>query len=232
MLIEGIKWYFSTCGRIFNSPTVFFSGTPQGSWKEDALTFASATSWVISFILAFVIFVIQYIPIGLYLVEDLTKLQTLLVSPVLLLLSLTFFVMTLLIIGGFLLGALLGILYFFGVLLNFVMKLLGGASDLSEMVKVSFYSGVALLLSIASLFFFILAKYHFVDMFQLSVIENIVYYVACFYFGRLMVLGVENKGNVPTWKAVLVVSLPLIVLIFFGVVFHIKLFPKFGKYLA
>ncbi len=232
MPMQGIRWYISTCLRIAHGPSAFFSDTPQGTWKEDALTFASATSWAISFVIALAVFVIQYIPIGLYLVEDLTKVQMLQVSPVLIMLSLTFFVMTMLIVGGIMLGVLLGLLYVFAAVENFVLKLLGGTSDFSEVVKVSFYSGAAFLLSIVSLAFFILTKYRFIDMFQLTLIENVVYYAGCICFGAMMVLGIEKKGNVPPWKAVLVVSLPVLALVFLGVVFHIKVFPRIGGYLS
>lgn len=231
-MLAAAKNYIEACLRIVRSPSAFFESLPASPWQEEALTFAAATSWTISAVLSLVIFVVQYVPIGLYLLDGLTTKQVVMVSPVVLFLALAFFAMTLLIIGGLMLGCLLGLLYAFGAMIYFGLKLLGTATAFSETVNVSFYSGVSLLLSAVYFVVMAAAKYGIVEMGALFMVENVIYYLACACFFVVLVAGVAKRARVSPLRAFLVVLLPVASMVFIGVVFHMKFFPKVVGFIA
>jgi len=227
---NSLQWYFKTWKEIMFGPEKFFS-SPQGQWHEEPVTFAAITAWILSVVIAVVVFVIQYIPIGLYLVEGLSVWQLVLVSPVIFLVSFVFFVMTLLIIGGFAMLSVLGLLFVFGAILHIVLRLLGGQGSPFVTIKASFYSGAALLFAVVPFILSMFTKYKLLGFPQLSIAENLVYYGACLNIYFLWSIGSAKVNEVPRWKGLLAAVLPVVILIFFGVVFHSKIFPKLESFL-
>jgi hypothetical protein len=225
------KWYLETWYTVMVRPILFYTFLPEGAWHGEALTFAGATSWVLSFFLTFAIFLIKFIQIGLYLIENLTLWERVLTSPIMIVFAFVFFAMTTLIIGGFILAGILGALWGFAVVLHFVLKLLGGRGTLFETVKALLYSSAVFLVVLIPILFAILTKYRVVEMWQLSSLENVVYYFACIYIFGLWSIAGKKVHDVPRWKAFLAATLPFAILIFFGVLFHSKVFPKLAGFL-
>jgi hypothetical protein len=230
-MIDKIRWYFGTWWNIIARPIYFFTFMPEGPWKEDALTFAGATAWILSFALSIAIFVMQYIPIGLYLVDELSGLQKLLTFPVTVVFSFAFFIMTFLIVGGFVLGIVLSALFALGAVLHFALRLLGGKGKLFDTVKASFYSGAVFLFAPVSVCFMILAKFRIVEMWQLLAVQNMVYYMGSLYIYGLWSIAGRRVHDVARWKAFLAAVLPFLIVVLFGIVFHSKVFPKLQGYL-
>ena len=230
-MIGSIKWYSKTWWTIMARPVLFYTLMPEGLAYGEALTFAGATSWILSFVLTLAIFAVKFIEIGLYLIEKLSLWERLLTSPVMLVFSFVFFAMTVLIVGGFALAAIVGALYVFGSILHFVLRLLGGKGSFSETIKASFYSGAVFLLAALPVCLAVLTKYKIITMWQLSAVENMVYYIACVYIYGLWSIAGKKVHDVPRWKAALAAALPFAILIFFGVLFHSKVFPKLDRFL-
>lgn len=230
-MIGSIRWYLKTWWTIMIRPILFYTSMSEVPVYGEALTFAGATSWILSFFLTLAIFTIKFIEIGIYLIEKLSLWERFLTSPVMLVFFFVFFAMTMLIVGGFVLAGMIGALYVFGSILHFVLKLLGGKGNFSEMVKASFYSGAVFLLAALPVCFAILTKYKIITMWQLSAVENMIYYIACVYIYGLWSIAGRKVHDVPRWKAALAAALPFAMLIFFGVLFHSKIFPRLDKFL-
>ena len=227
-----MDWYLNTWWSIMARPIYFFTNIPKGLWQEEALSFAGYTAWFISFFLAIAVFIVQQVPIGLRLTEGASLKQIIIASPVLIVFSSAFFAMTLLIVGGVMLGVVIGGLYVAGAVLHTVLKLLGGKGSLHQMIKASLYSGASLTAFIIPVVFAILIKAHLTQLWQLYTLENIVYYGVCLYIYGLWSIAGRKVHDVPKWKAFLAAILPLAVLVLFGVVFHAKVFPKVDKFLV
>lgn len=232
MIGEAITRYFRTWWAVMVRPIYFFTFIPQGPWQDEALTFAGYSAWITSFFLAIAVFIIQQVPIGLRLIEWATPKQMIIASPVLAVFSVAFFAMTFLIVGGVMLAAVIGSLYVFGVILHGALRLLGGKGNILETIKASMYSGAVVLVFVVPVIFAILTKYHIAQMWQLSTVENIVYYGTCLYVYGLWSIAGKKVHDVPKWKAFLAAILPLAILVLLGVVFHAKVFPKIDRFLV
>jgi hypothetical protein len=230
-MLDKVSSYISTWWMIMARPVLFFTNVPEGDWREDPLTFAGITSWVLAFVISVVVFIVQQVPIGMRLVEGATARQMLFASPVLLVFSLAFFAMTFLIAGGVVLAGVLMMLSACAMTLHGALRLLGGKGSLKGMLKAALYCSGALLFAVIPVIFAIFAKYKLVEMWQLAAIENIVYYTACLYIWGLFSIAGRKVHDVPRWKAFLAASVLLVGFILVGIIFHSKVFPKFEKFL-
>jgi len=225
-MLKYIKWYIDTWYKIIVRPILFYTLMPGGDWKEDALTFAAVSSWILSFGLTITIFITQYIPIGKYLIEGLSGLELLIVSPVVLAIAFVFFIMTLIIVGGIIMGLLLIFLSLCATIEHYVLKLIGGKGELKEMIKAFFYSGAVFVFGLLPCLLAIITKWHFLTFWQFRMSENIIYYFSCLYIYGLWSIGGKKIHNVPRWKAFLGAVLPVLILIAVNVVLDAKVFPK------
>ena len=230
-MAEKIEKYLRTWWDIMARPIYFYTFMPKDVWHGDSMTFLGGTAWILSFALTITIFVIQYLNIGLYLVEELTLWQRLLTLPVTAAFAFAFFTMTLLIVGGFVLGATLAALFVLGSVLYFSFKLFGGKGSYFETIKASFYSGASFLFAVFPIFFLILAKYRLVEFWQVLAAENLSYWIASLYVYGLWSIAGRKVHDVPRWKAFLAAAVPLLIVLIFGMVFHSKIFPKIGKFI-
>jgi len=228
---DSIRWYVDTWMKIMKSPADFFRTLPEGVWYGDSLTFAGATAWILAFIITIVIFLIKLIEIGLYLTETLSLLEKVLTLPITIVFSAVIFAIVVLIVGGFMLAAIIGLLYAVGSVLQFILRLMGGGGMFFDMIKASLYSAAVFMLAAVPVAMSPLVKYRLISMWTLSLIENVVYYLACAAMFILWVAAGEAVNKVPRWKAVMSALLPIAVLVLFGVLFHTKVFPSLEKFL-
>jgi hypothetical protein len=143
-----------------------------------------------------------------------------------------FFAITALIIGGFLIGAMLGLLLFCAAILNFLLILLGGKGNIYEVVKASLYSSAALLAGLINIFLMISVKYKLMTFPDWITGERVVFYcVSVYLYGLFSILG-KKTHNVPRWKAFLAATIPFIALVLFNVVLSAKILPKLAAILG
>lgn len=207
-------------------PIFFYVKMPEGQWSEEPLTFAAASAWIFAFGVTITVFFTQYLPTGLTLLEGLTPLKLLIVSPVVLVIASVFFGMTVLVIGGIMMVLVLGILYGVGVLIHFTLRIMGGKGNFFEMIKGAFYSGAAFLFGLIPCIIAIFAKYKLISFWQFQMSENIVYYIACIYIYGLWAIAGKKIHDVPRWKAFVGALLPLIVLVLVQIFLNAKIFPR------
>ena len=227
-----MRWYFDTLYRIITKPILFFSDMPAGSWQEDSLSFALVTGWIMSFAVSIVIFINNYLPTGLSLIEGIYGKKLLIALPVLLIMGFAFFAMTVLIIGGIINLAILGLFFVCGAILNVLLLLLGGTGNILEVIKASLYSSAVVLAGLINIFLITAVKYKIMSVPDWIAGERVIFYSASiFLYGLFAILG-RKTHKVSRWKAFLAATVPLILLILFNIVFSAKILPKVAAILG
>ena len=213
-------------------PILFYQDMPKGSWKEYPLSFALITGWIMAFFLTSVFFINNYLPTGLSLIEGIQGQKLLIVVPVLLVMAFAFFAMTTLIIGGIMIGAILGLLFFCAAVLNFLLILLGGTGNFFEVLKASLYASAVMLAGLLNIILMISVKYKLMSLSDWITGERVVFYCASVYlFGLFSILG-RKTHNVPRWKAFLAATIPFIILVLINVLLSAKILPKLAAILG
>lgn len=199
---------------------------PKSSWQEEPLSFALITGWILSFALTFVVFVNNYLPTGLSLIEGIYGKKLAIAIPVLIIMGIVFFIMTALIIGGIFIVALLGLFFGCGALLNFLLILLGGTGNLFEVIKATLFCSGVVLAGLINIFLMIAVKYKMMSASVWIAGENVIFYLICvFLFGLLAILG-RKIHRVAKWRAFLAATVPFILFVLFNYILSAKILPK------
>ncbi len=221
-----IKWYADLWQKIIARPILFYTVMPREDWKEEPLTFITLSSWILGLALTIAIFITQYVPIGKYLLEGLSGVQLVIVSPVTVTLAFVFFAMTYIIVGGFLMGALIFLLVVCGAIEHYILKLIGGKGDLKIMINAFFYSGAVFIFGLLPSLLAILTKWHFLNFWQFRISENLIYYFSCLYIYGLWSIAGRKIHDVPRWKAFVGAVIPVLILVAINVVLSSKILPR------
>jgi len=227
-----VNWYIERLIGIILRPIFFFQDMPGGSWQEDSLSFALVTGWILSFILTFVIFVNSYIPTGLSLIEGIYGKRLIIVLPVLLIMGFVFFAMSLLIIAGIMIIAIIALFMVCAAILNFLLVLLGGTGNVFEVIKASFYATAAVLAGVINILSMILVKYKVMSIENWITGERVIFYLtSVFLYGMFSIIG-RKTHKVSRAKAFLAATIPFILLVLFNIVFSAKVLPKVASILG
>jgi len=225
-------WYIENLFKLALKPIVFYQDMPKGSWKDEPLSFALVTGWIMAISLTTVFFLNNYLPTGLSLIEGIQGQKLIIVVPVLLVMAFAFFAMTALIIGGIMIGAILGLLFFCAAVLNFLLILLGGTGNIFEVLKATLYASGALLAGLLNIFLMTPVKYKLMSFPIWITGERVVFYCTCVYlYGLFSILG-RKTHKVPRWKAFLAATIPFIILVLINVVLSAKVLPKLASILG
>ncbi len=221
-----MNWYLDTLNRIILKPILFYQDMPKGKWHEDPLSFAMVTGWILAFALTLVFFINSYLPTGLSLVEGIQGQKMIIVIPVLAVMGFAFFAMTVLIVGGILIGAILGLLFFCAAVLNLLLILLGGKGNIFEVGKASLYSSAVMLAGLLNILLMVPVKLKMLTFTDWITGERVVFYCASVYlYGLFSILG-RKTHNVPRWKAFLAATVPFILLVLLNIILSAKVLPK------
>ncbi len=205
---------------------------PKGKWREDPLSFALVTGWILAFALTLVFFINSYLPTGLSLIDGIQGHKLIIVIPVLAVMGFAFFTMTVLIVGALLIGAILGLLFVCAAILNFLLILLGGKGNIFEVVKASLYASASFLAALLNIFLMLPVKYKLMTFSDWITGERVIFYCACVYlYGLFSILG-RKTHNVPRWKAFLAATVPFIILVLMNIVLSGKVLPKLSSILG
>ena len=227
-----IKWFLDTWWTIIFRPIYFYTKLKEEDWKEKALTFFLIISWKLGIAASLVIFIVQYVPIGRTLVEGVSGFRFILTIPVLLALSLVFFLITGLILGGMFALGFFVLFYLVGVLLHYVYLFLGGKGHLNRMLQSMLYSSAAMLFGVTVLFLMILTGYGALEFSLFRAGFNFIYFLILLYIYGLWAVAGRKTYGVPRWKAFLGAIVPVIILLIFGLVFDKMALPKLQPWIT
>ena len=141
------------------APTRFFNEVPAKNWNEEPLTFTMICAWVLSFTLTLVVLVNSYIPTGFSLISGVAGKKLFIVLPVLFVMGLAFFIMTLLIVAGIFTIALVSLAVFCAAVLNFLFLLLGGTGNMMDVFKTTLYCNGLVLAGLINILLMIPVKF-------------------------------------------------------------------------
>ncbi len=205
---------------------------PKGTWREEPLSFAMITGWVIAITLTIVFFINSYIPTGLSLIEGISGRKLIIVIPVLSVMGIAFFAMTALILGGIFICAVIGLMFFCAAILNFLLLLLGGKGNFSEVFKASLFSSGVFLSGLLNILLMLPVKHKLMAFSDWINGERVIFYCsAVFLYGLFSILG-RKTHNLPRWKAFLAASIPFIILVALNIVISAKVLPKLAGILG
>jgi len=213
-------------------PVLFFQDMPKSSWREEPLSFAMITSWILALALTVIVFFNNYLPTGLTLIEGIQGQKLLIVVPVLAVMGFAFFAMTALILVGLMNIAVIGLMIFCAAVLNLLLVLLGGKGTVFEVVKASFYASATLLAGLINIVLMVAVKYKLMSFTDWISGERVIYYCACVYiYGLFSIIG-RKTHNVPRWKAFLAATVPLVILVMVNIFLSSKVLPKLAGFLG
>ena len=224
-----MNWYIETLYNIIVRPQDFFSNMPKGAWSEDSLSFALVTGWILSTCLTLMVFISSYVPTGLTLIEGIHGKKLIIAFPVLAVMGVAFFLMTLFIVAGILCLAILGFFSACAAGLNFLLILLGGKGNIYEVGKAALYSSGASVALCLNIFAMILVKYKMLSNPVWMLLENAVVYLMCLYFFWTFSIIGEKTHGLPKWRAVLAAAVPFVIFVLVNIVFSKKFLPKIIK---
>jgi hypothetical protein len=212
-------------------PDLFFQNLPKTLWSEDSLTFSMITGWILAFSITIVVFINSYFPTGLNLISGIYGNKLIIALPVLLVMGLAFFLMTLFIVAGLIIIALLSMFFAGGAAFNFILILLGGSGNIFDTIKASLFSSGAMLIGAINIILMIAVKYKLMSFSIWILLEKIVFYSGCILLFILFTVFGIHTHKVPKWKAMLAATVPFIVLILFNIVLSSKVLPKLSGFL-
>ena len=205
---------------------------PKGSWREDSLSFAMVTGWIISIAITAVFFINNYIPTGLSLIEGISGRKMLIIVPVISVMGIAFFAMTALILGGIFICSIIGLMYFCAAILNFLLLLLGGKGNFSDVLKASLYASGVFLTGLFNILLMLPVKLKLMAFSDWINGERVIFYCsAVFIYGLFSILG-RKTHDLPKWKAFLAATLPFIILVMLNVIISAKILPKLAGILG
>ncbi|MFC1559606.1 YIP1 family protein [Candidatus Margulisiibacteriota bacterium] len=231
-MINLAKAYLDVWWKVMLRPIFFFQDMPEGKWSEAALTFMLATSWILSFGITLAIFIIMYIPTGLNLIEGLKGRELVLATPVLLLMGVVFFIMTILIVALFVIAVLLALSFAVAGILNALLILLGGASNFSETLKAVFYSNAIFLMGLFTVLFAVMVKWQVLSFDDWLVGESTLFYASAVYLYGLWSIAGKKVHGVSRWKAFLAAVFPFLVLVIVNIFLSMKVLPKIETWIS
>ncbi len=216
------KNYLKELNTLIFRPILFYTKLPAGDWKEEGLTFCGITAFVISFFASIVIFITQYWPIGVTLLEKVNPSKVIIVAPVMLVLAFMFFVITITLSLGLFLGVLSGLF----IVLSFVSmvsaKIFGAVENFKNpgsVLKSFFYLSGTTLIFILVMFFVVLTKKGLMDFTNFTIGYNMIYGLWVLYVYGMISITIRKVYGLPKWKSFLGAIIPalfLLVLGFFG----------------
>jgi hypothetical protein len=216
---------------IWFRPILFFSRLPGGEWTGESVTFTGVIAWILALLVAAVVFITQYVPIGGTLWEGVPTGKLILVVPVMVLLGAMFFFVTFVILGGVFLALILGLFYALGALLYWSSKLLGGRGSFLETIKASNYSSAVILVFILPILMMIATKRGILDFTNFRIGFNMTCSFAVLYLYGLQAIisrKVAGLSRPMAFTAALACALALAVL-FWAVNFAIL--PKLAPWI-
>lgn len=224
--MKKITWYFLTLWEMVSRPIYFFSKKDEQEWWEGSLTFAMLTAWIIALAATIVIFITQYVPVGMYMTDRVSGFKYLMVSPVIIAVALDFLIMTWVLLGGILMIGWFCLFYLLGAFFHFICLLAKGTGKIEDSVKASFYSSGVLLFMIISAFFALLVRRDILTGQNFIVGVNLLGFLVGLYIYGLWSIFCRKIYRLAKWKAFIVAAVPFLMVLLVGFIISMKALPK------
>ncbi|OGC36962.1 hypothetical protein A2311_04850 [candidate division WOR-1 bacterium RIFOXYB2_FULL_48_7] len=198
---------------IISRPILFFSRLKEENWRGQSLTFLLITAWLLAFFMSIAVFILQYIPIGATLVEGIAGWKFVTILPVLLALAIIFFLITLLIMGGLLVGLFFTGFFLIGYCLHYLAALWGGKGNLNRIIQSSFYSSAAVQALLFGLFLALTVKAGWLTFPLFKVGFNFLIVLIVIFSYGLWAIMVRKVYGLPKWQSFIVAIVPSLLLL-------------------
>ncbi|MFH0887000.1 MAG: hypothetical protein V1843_02405 [bacterium] len=214
------------------SPLDFFRHIQRQDWGEEALSFLVGGGWCAAFFITIGVFLTQYLVIGGSLFEKVAPHEILYVLPAVIVLGLTFFMMTYILVGAAVVGFVVVLFGILGIILYGAVKLIAKKGILGDSLKASFYSSAVIQAAIAITAVAVLVKFRVVDFNYFLVAENIIYILAVIYMWGLQSIGCRRAHDTTRFLSIIAASIPFIIAVLINWGFNVAVLPKFAPWLS
>ena len=231
-LRDKIRWYYLTWWKVMTAPLTFYHEIKPQKWDEEPLSFILGSSWLAGLFVTIGIFCSQYLTIGVGLLQLVKGIEILYVTPALLVLALAFFLMTLLIAGGIVVGFFLALFTGLGLVLYGTARLAKGHGKLTDALKAVFYSSAVLQTLAILVFIGILVKFHWLDFSFFLMGENVIYVLSAIYLWGLMSIGCRRFHGTGRLISILIAAVPFIAALLVNYYLSSKFLPAFAPWLS
>ena len=225
-MVKNVGLYFSQWWGLITRPIFFFYNLPKADWREDAFSFHNASVWVLSIMVALTVFITKYVAIGAYLIENLHGSKVIIVLPIIIMIALVFYGITLGVVAGVL--QVLSHCFFFsmGWVFDFIVKKFKGKDELQASLNVSYYSsGVLVFLAVAAL----IAIMVYENLLPTEVLHagiSLVLYFSLIYIYGIWSIGLKVRNGLSKAQAFLAAGIPTIFLLLVLIVVDWKVLDK------
>lgn len=214
------------------APVAYLSSEIRSNWKEEPLSFALITGWILSLALTTVVFTNSYLPTGLSLIDGIYGKKLLIVVPVLMVMGFVFYTMTLLIIGGLLNIMILLFVFILSCILNLILILLGGNSNIWDTFKALLYGAFPFLLALVNIFLMILVKYKLLSLGFWIASEKVIFFIMAIYLFYIFAAAGRTVHKVNSFKSYLAAALPFLIILAVNFIISEKILPKVAGFLS
>lgn len=225
------KKYCDLLVLIWFRPILFYTRLPAGAWTGESVTFTGVIAWILALLVAAVIFITQYVPIGSTLWEGVPAGKLFLVVPVMALLAFMFFFITVIILGGVFMAGLLGLFYALGAGLYWSSKFWGGKGDYLQTLKASNYSSAIMLVFILPIFMMIMTKRGILDFTNFRIGFNMTCSFAVLYLYGLQAIISRKLFGLSRPLAFAAALLPALAMVILTLGISFVILPKIAPWI-
>lgn len=227
-----LHWFIEKWFKVMLRPVYFFTRLKEENWQEEALTFLLILSWLTAFFATVVVFIVSYVPIGRYMVAGITGLKFIIILPIISVLAFNFFAITFLILAGIFVGGFFIAQTSCAVLLHFISIGWQGKGSLNRLLQSLLYGAAPYLAINLVLVLILFSKYTGLGYDLFKVGFNLIYYLTVLFVYGLWSIAVRKNYNLPKWKAFMVMLLPILGLLLFGIIFDKIALSKFALWVS
>ncbi len=224
--------YFAEWWTIMARPIYFYTILKEENWQAKPLSFLMKTAWLLAFLAALVVFIIQFVPIGSTLVAGISGYKFIIILPVLITLAAIFFLITFLLIGGLFVSGLFVAFGLVALVLHYSNQQLGGQGKLERMLQGAFYSSAAVLPFGLIFLLMILTKYGGLEFRMFGVGFNFLFFLVGLYLYGLWAIAGRKNYHLSKPRAFFGAIGPVLVLLIFVLGFDKIIFPKLKSWIT
>lgn len=196
-----VGWYKENLVKVLFRPIFFFSRMEKGPLKDKPVTFLLLSCCIFSFLMSAFVFMATIYPMVSVLIAGISGPKLAVILPLFAFFCSIFFIMIFIIACPLITGLIFVFFLIFALLLNYISCRIGGAGDLKEMLKASFYSGAVLVPFSLTPIIAAATRYNVLSHQNLQIGLNLLFLVVIVYLWGLWSIAIRKIYGLSKQKA-------------------------------
>lgn len=224
--------YFDNWYKIMVRPIYFYTFMEKGPVKEEALSFAMASGWILSFFFAVAAMFLVLGPMLFGLISHLVPAKIIMILPVFAALFVVFFAIVLLVAAAVTVTAILVLLACAGIILDQIAVFLKGKPARADMVKACLYSSAVILVFILDVCWLIMAKYGMLSFINFLIGTNVLIFLTIIFLWGLWSIALRKVYGFSKTKSISATLIVVLIMLLLQLVGAIKILPILGRWIV